>query len=54
MKRGVAIEEILYWKSNPEWYTYDKSKGLDGYMIKPNAPDKAKKSFDEWRKHKDE
>lgn len=54
MKRASVIEEKMYWKSNPEWYTYNKDKGIDGYKINPDAPEKAKKSFEEWEKQKDD
>ena len=53
MKRSSAIDEMMYWKSNPDWYTYDKSKGIDGYKINPDAPAKAKESFEAWFKQKD-
>ena len=53
MERPSVIMEKLYWKSNPEWYTYDKAKGFDGYKMNPDAPEQAKKSFEEWYKQKD-
>lgn len=52
MLRGYVIEEIMYWMSNPDWYTYD-GNGFDGYHIKDDAPEKAKDSFREWEKQKD-
>ena len=54
MKRASVIEEKMYWMKNPDWYTYDKARGIDGYKIKPDAPEEAKKSFLAWEKQKDE
>lgn len=54
MKREA---EELYWNTNPEWYERDKTKDFfdDGaFKIKDDAPERAKRSFEEWLKHKDE
>ena len=53
MKRASAVIDMMFWMNNPEWYTYDKSKGIDGYKIRPDAPEEAKKSFEAWYKQKD-
>lgn len=49
--------ELMYWHSNPDWYQQDKTKGFfdDGsIVIKPDAPERAKKSFEAWLKQKDQ
>lgn len=40
--------EILYWRSNEEWYEDDPT---DEYIfrVKNNAPERAKKSFELWK-----
>lgn len=40
--------EILYWRSNEEWYEADPT---DEYIfrVKNNAPERAKKSFELWK-----
>ena len=46
-------QELIYWHSNADWYTHVDGKGVDGYSIKPDAPERAKKSFEAWKKQHD-
>ena len=39
--------EILYWRSNKEWYKYDETK--DMYELTDKATDRAKSSFELWK-----
>lgn len=43
--------ELVYWATNPEWSIFEVGTGVDGYTIKPDAPERAKKSFEAWKKH---
>lgn len=55
MKTAEAILETMYWATNPEWYKRENGKDFfDGVKIKDDAPEEAKKSFEEWLKHKNE
>ena len=45
--------EMIYWHSNPDWYSYVDGNGMDGYRINPDAPEEAKRSFAEWKKHRE-
>ena len=41
-----------YWERNPDWYEEIDEGGLIfTYRIKDNAPEKAKRSFEEWTKY---
>lgn len=45
-------KEIMYWHSNPDWYTRDASKDFfakGGIILKDTAPDRAKESFEKWK-----
>ena len=44
-------QELIYWHNNADWYTHVDGKGVDGYSIKTDAPERAKKSFEAWKKH---
>ena len=46
--------EIVYWLKFPEWYTEELIDGDYVYSIKPDAPERVKKSFEEWEKQKDD
>ena len=46
--------EILYWAKFPEWYTKEKENGETVFKLKPGAPDRIKKSFEAWKKQKDD
>lgn len=48
MTHSKEVMDLLYWQSNPEWYTYSEPYGMDGFKIKPDAPIEAKKSFEKW------
>ena len=39
--------ELMYWRSNPDWYEPDESKQFI-YKVKDNAPERAKKSYEMW------
>lgn len=40
-------EELYFWSTNKEWYGIAD----DGsYFLKENAPEKAKQSFEKWKK----
>ncbi len=54
MTTRPEIIERVYWHKFPEWYTREKKDGFEIYTIKENAPERVKKSFEEWVKHKDE
>jgi len=45
-----ANKESVYWKQNKDWY----SESDDGkeFIIKDDAPDRAKKSFELWLKER--
>lgn len=40
----TADKEIMYWKSNPEWYRFNREK--DEYELTEKAPERARISFD--------
>ena len=40
--------EILYWREDKEWYSYDSANDL--YSLTDKAPDMAIKSFELWKK----
>ncbi len=40
--------EILYWRTNKNWFTINCE--LDRYELTDAAPERAKKSFEEWKK----
>lgn len=44
--------EILYWRSNKDWYEDDPT---DEYIfrVKSNASERAKKSFELWKKYQE-
>ena len=46
--------ELLYWHKFPEWYTSEKVNGETVFKIKPNAPERIRKSFEAWEKQKDD
>ena len=48
------ILERLYWFDFPEWYTSEKINGETIFTLKPDAPERVRKSFEAWEKHKDD
>ncbi len=54
----VSVSEhtlfLLYWTKFPEWYTKIKIDGETVFTLKPDVPEKIRKSFEEWEKQKDE
>ena len=46
--------EIVYWLDFPEWYTYEIVDGDYVYSVKPDAPERIRKSFEAWEKQKDD
>ncbi len=46
--------EIIYWFDFPEWYTSENIDGEIVYKLKPNAPERIRKSFEAWDNQKDE
>ena len=46
--------ELIYWHKFPEWYTKKTVNGDYVYSIKPDAPERVKKSFEAWEKQKDD
>lgn len=54
MTTNPEIMERVYWLHDKSWYTHEEGMGDEGYRIKEDAPERAKKSFEEWLKHKDE
>ena len=49
--------EHIYWLKDHDWFDYDSTKDFldDGAItMKPDAPERAKKSFDKWLTMKDE
>ena len=54
----VSVSEytlfLLYWTKFPEWYTKTKVDGETVFTLKPDAPEKIRRSFEEWEKQKDE
>ena len=53
MTNVYKTHELMFWATNKEWYTFKPGSGLDGYSLRPDAPEEAKKSFAEWKKQKD-
>ena len=56
MTTSKEAKELVYWHTNPDWYTHDPSKGFfdDGaFVMKQDAPERAKKSYEAWLKQKD-
>ncbi len=51
MTSRPEIMERLYWLSNHDWYVYHAGTGFEGYTLSPEAPERAKQSFEEWKKH---
>ena len=45
--------ELVYWFDFPEWYTYKVVDGEYIYTIKPDAPERIRKSYEAWEKQKD-
>lgn len=43
-------KELFYWQENPDWYELDEDS--DNVTLSKDAPEKAKKSFEKWKKHK--
>jgi hypothetical protein len=39
--------ESMYWYHQEEWYIYDKE--TEKYSVKPDAPERVKKSFALWK-----
>ena len=39
--------EVMYWQSNKDWYEIDDEK--DTFVIREDAPERAKKSFEMWK-----
>ena len=46
--------ELLYWVKFPEWYTKEMIDGEEKITLKPDAPERIRKSFENWEKQKDE
>lgn len=43
--------EIMYWHSNPDWYKRDYER--DEFVLLDSAPERAKKSFELWKKYQE-
>lgn len=41
--------ELLFWRSEKSWYSFDKES--NSYVLTDKAPERAKKSFEAWKKH---
>lgn len=39
--------EVMYWQSNKDWYIIDDEN--DTFVIREDAPDRAKESFEMWK-----
>ncbi len=39
--------DVLYWQKNKEWYIMDDENDI--FVIRDDAPDKAKKSLEVWK-----
>ena len=46
--------ELIYWHKFPEWYTKRQENGETVFEIKTDAPERIKKSFEEWQKQKND
>lgn len=44
--------EIMYWRSNEDWYEDDPT-GKYIFKVKNNAPERAKESFELWKKYQE-
>ncbi len=51
MTKNPEVTELTYWLTNPDWYTKGELPGTEHYLIKPDAPERAKKSYEAWKKH---
>ena len=48
MSHSVEVRERLFWLSDPSWYSFDET---NGYRLTDVAPQKARDSFEKWKKH---
>ena len=46
--------ELMYWSKKTEWYVFEAGTGYDGYSMKDDAPQRAKDSFEAWKKYREE
>ncbi len=44
----TANSEPMYWSKNEEWYIFDEEN--DRIVLLPSAPERAKKSFEMYKK----
>jgi hypothetical protein len=44
-------KELFYWAKNPNWYNMDEDS--DNVTLTNEAPERAKKSFEMWKKRKE-
>ena len=40
-------DELIYWKTNEDWYHFDSDTG--GLVVNDDAPQKAKDSYNKYR-----
>ena len=50
--RGDVMQDMPYFMSNKDWYTFDFEKRL--FVLTEKAPEKAKESYAEYLKRKDD
>ena len=50
MTASKEIKEMMYWLSDPSWYRINEE--TDDFELTDNAPERAKRSFDMWKKPK--
>lgn len=50
MTHNAEVRELLYWLSNPEWYSFEEE---NGYYLTEMAPDRARVSYDKWKAQHD-
>ena len=48
------VLELIYWHKFPEYYTWEWVDGEQVFTLKPDAPERVRKSFEAWEKQKDD
>lgn len=46
-------QELIYWHKFPEYYEFEWVNDEQVFTLKPDAPERVKKSFEAWKKQKD-
>ena len=49
MTYRAEIRELLVWRTNSEWFTFDAH---DGFALTDKAPKEARESFEKWKEYR--